>query len=91
MPRRDEYDDDRQDDNYDDHADDRRDDQDRDDYDDQPKKGGREWAARKVTLPAIFLMIVGGLGVAIGVLRLIVYLVIGVPNPHPMINHNDIG
>jgi hypothetical protein len=89
MPRRDEYD----------YEDDRRDDDRRDDgYDDyertdRPRGGrGRERAAERVGLPAIFLMIVGGLGMAMCGLNLIVELsgMNNGPNPFlPQQNKND--
>ena len=76
MPHPDDYDDrgdDRGDDRYDDRRrdDDRRDDGGYDDYD-RPRRGARERAAEKVSLPAIFLMIVGGLGLAMAVMNITV-------------------
>lgn len=80
MPRRDEYEDD---DDYEDRSprsrrNDRNeyDDDDYDDYDDKPRRrrGGRSAALQKVSLPATFMMIVGGLGVAMFILNLVVEL-----------------
>jgi hypothetical protein len=97
MPRRDEYDDDRyRDDRYDDDRrrddeyDDRRrddrgyDDRDREyeDYEDRPRRSGRDRARERVALPAIFLMIIGGLGLSLGVLNAVLEaLDLGGPNP----------
>ena len=75
MPQRDDY--------YDEYEDDRprpRRDDDRgyddeyDDYEDRPRRGGRKAAAERAPLPAIFLMIVGALGMAMFILNLIVEL-----------------
>lgn len=79
MPRRDDYDrdyDDRDPDDdrpkprrSDDHQYGRYDEDDEyDDYDDRPKKSSRRRAREKVNLPAIFLMIIGGLGIAMAIL-----------------------
>ncbi|MBX9626976.1 MAG: DUF1542 domain-containing protein [Gemmataceae bacterium] len=68
------YDDRRRDDRDDDYDDRprRRDDDRGDDTDDRPRRGGRAGAGReKVRLPAIFLTVVGGLGVAFAALGLI--------------------
>jgi len=97
MPRHDDYDD-RRDDDYDDHRDDRdhgrRDDDDHDDYDDRPRRRrkGRQWAAEKVSLPAIFLMILGGLGLLFAIARTIGDQVMGdeALNNNPFFpNNND--
>src|SRR4051812_47352783 len=88
MPHPDDYDD-RGDDRYDDRRRDRQDDPGDDDYDDRPRRGYRERAAERVTLPAIFLMIAGGLGFAFAVFRTVVLLTVGIPNPHPFVNQND--
>jgi hypothetical protein len=83
MPRRDEYgydDDDRDRDRYEGY-----DDYDRDDYDDRPRRSGRESASQRVSLPAIFLMIVGGLGFLTFGLA-VVGAIIGPQGPNPFIN-----
>jgi len=87
MPRRDDYDyeDDRHDDreaNYDDYY------SDDDDYDDRPKHSrGRSRAAERVTLPAIFLMVVGGLGFLMAGLALVGALM--GPQPNPFVNQQQ--
>jgi len=96
MPRRDDYD---NDDEYDDRPrsrrDDRRyDDEEYDDYDDydrpRRRRGGRSAALQKVAMPAIFMMILGGIGLAFAVVRTIIDLTMdddganafgGPPNP----------
>jgi hypothetical protein len=83
MPSRDPYDDDdRPDDRDRDRNRDR--DPDRENYDDYegPRRGSRAWAAQKVSMPAIFLMIVAGLGLAMAILNIAVEaLGLGGPNP----------
>jgi hypothetical protein len=90
MPRRDDYDD--EDDRY---RDDRNDDRARDprdeaydDYDDRPRRGGRRAALERVSMPAIFLMIVGGLGLGMAVLNIVVE-VTGMGGPNPFANPNQ--
>jgi hypothetical protein len=67
----------RDEDEYDDH----------DDYDDRPRRrrGGRAAARERVSLPAIFLMIIGGLGLAYAVLS-ITLQVTGNAGPNPFMN-----
>jgi hypothetical protein len=86
MPHPDDYDydrgDDRRDDRYDDRRrddrdDDRRRDDDYDDYEERPRRGGRKRALEKVSLPAIFLMILGGLGLAFAIFRTVTDLMMG--------------
>jgi hypothetical protein len=79
MPRNDEYDD-GYDDQYEDRPRPRRDDRDYDDrgdpddYEDRPRRGGRRDRAReRVLMPAIFLMIAGGLGFAYAVFNAAVF------------------
>lgn len=96
MPRRDEFDDDRyRDDRYDERERDQRDeeydererdprDEAYDDYDDRPRRrrGSRTAALERVSMPAIFLMIVGGLGLGMAILNITVEaLGMGGPNP----------
>ena len=85
MPHPDEYDDhgddrydDRRRDDYDRRGDDRHDDRDRDydDYD-RPRRRGRQFAAEKVSLPAIFMMVLGGLGLAFAIVRTIADVMMG--------------
>jgi hypothetical protein len=78
MPRHDDYDPDGDRDRDDDRPMPRRDRdpyQDRyddyDDYDDRPRRGTRRAALDKVSLPAIFLMVIGGLGVLFAIVRTI--------------------
>lgn len=89
MPQRDEYDDDRDRDYDDRRRDDRRrddrddghDDHDRDreydDYEERPRQGGMARAAQKVSLPAIFMMILGGLGLAFAIVRTVADIMMG--------------
>jgi hypothetical protein len=89
MPHHDEYDD-HGDDRYDDRArddrarDDRGDDRDAeyDDYEGRPRRGARPRALEKVSLPAIFLMIVGCLGLGMSVLNITIELM-GLNNDNP--------
>ena len=93
MPRNDEYDD-RYDDRYEeDRLRARRDDPDYDDqdqgyddYEDRPRRRGgrRARALERVSMPAIFMMILGGLGLVFAVVRTVLDLTIGAdagPNP----------
>jgi hypothetical protein len=83
MPRRDDYDRDYDEGDYDDrdpnddrpkprrdddHQYGKYDEDEYDDYEDRPKKSSRRRAREKVNLPSIFLMIIGGLGIAMGIL-----------------------
>jgi hypothetical protein len=87
MPRRDEYDDDRYDDedrprrrddrDYDDY------DQRSEDYDDRPRRTRRDAAAEKVAIPAIFMMVLGGIGFAAAVANA-VFVVIQRDEPNPI-------
>src|SRR3954471_23932761 len=76
------HDDRRRDDDYDDRRrDDGRDrdrrDDDYDDYEERPRRGGRRRALEKVSLPAIFLMILGGLGLAFAIFRTVTDIMMG--------------
>jgi hypothetical protein len=71
MARYDEYDDDQDDDRpkprrHDDHEYGRYDEDEYDDYDDRPQRPSRKRAREKVKLPAIFLMVIGSLGIVMG-------------------------
>src|SRR5262245_31894975 len=91
MPRRDDYDnqDDRDEGWYDDEhprpergsrrSDDRN--QGYDDYENAPSRGPRE----RVSLPAIFLMIVGGLGIGMAAISLVI-VATGMDGPNPFAN-----
>src|SRR5215213_4725370 len=85
MPHPDDYDD-RGDDRGDDRSDDRRRDDDRhddrrdddyDDYEERPRRGGRRRALEKVSLPALCLMILGGLGLAFASFRTLTDIMMG--------------
>jgi hypothetical protein len=82
MARYDEYDDDRDDDRPrarrdDDHSYGKYDDE-YDDYDnDRPQRPSRKLAREKVALPAIFLMVVGAIGILFAIVRTIIDLTIG--------------
>jgi hypothetical protein len=93
MPRRDEYDDEerydddragprRDDRGYDDH------DQEYDDYDDRPRRG-RAAALQRVSIPAIFLMVIGGVGFAFAIVRTVADVLVGGDAPNPFINPNN--
>jgi hypothetical protein len=87
MPRRDEYD--YEDDDYD-RRDDHYDDDRRDEYDDRPRRrSSREYANERVTLPAIFLMIVGALGFFLAIANA-AYVLSGAGDdqPNPFGNNN---
>jgi len=93
MPRNDEYDDGYDDRNDDDRPRSRRDEPDYDDrgqedydYDDRPKRSRKRNRAReRVLMPAIFLMISGGLGFAYAVFNAAVYFSgVNENNPNPI-------
>jgi hypothetical protein len=97
MPRNDEYDDEYGDRYDDDRPRSRRDDrdyddreQDRDDYEDRPRRGGTRARAReRVLMPAIFLMISGGLGFAYAVFNAAVFFSgVNENNPNPLIKED---
>jgi len=94
MPHPDDYDYDRRDDRYDDRRDDRYDDRRRDDgyddYEERPRRGSRARALEKVSLPAIFLMVLGGLGLAFAVVRTVTDIMMGdeALDNNPFINND---
>ena len=94
MPRRDEH----EDDDLDQRSRSSRDDaqepdryQDYDDYDDRPRRrrGGRAAAAQRVTLPAILLMVVGGIGLAFGLLNAVLEAAGMNEGPNPFVPANQ--
>jgi hypothetical protein len=95
MPRRDDYDheDDRDQGGYDDdrpRRDDRRHDerdQQYDDYEKSPRRDRPEAGRERVSLPAIFLMIVGGLGLGMAIVNIAVE-VLGLGGPNPFADPN---
>jgi hypothetical protein len=62
-------------------------DDERDDYEERPRKRSRKTAAReRVLLPAIFLMVAGGLGLALGLLNAALELTGAAAGPNPFMN-----
>src|SRR5688572_26681612 len=94
MPHPDDYDDGRRDDRYDDRRrDDGYDDRGRDgydDYEDRPRQGSRARALEKVSLPAIFMMVLGGLGLVFAIVRTVLDVMMGdeALDNNPFINND---
>ena len=93
MPRRDDYDDDPYADRYDDDRprgprDPDQHDEAYDDYDDRPRRG-RAGALQRVSLPAIFLMVIGGLGFGVAIFRTVTDVLMGGNAQNPFINPNN--